>query len=189
MLQAIRSRLPGYSQELDPRRNFLGEPVNVPAGFGPDWLSPFAYSEFRNEAVKTELARLAIVHEGGFRQPRPERYGVDLREIAMPAFSGLPGTSHRQSAFDRWLELTGTLRVGGRTLKETLEAVIQSAAYYRLSDGDADFSGGRLIAVQRIVEQYRKAAEVQLWRENPAVHQAYREWKLNQARARTIGVQ
>lgn len=39
-IDAIRSRIPGYSQTLPPKRNVWGEPVLLDGGLGPDIVSP-----------------------------------------------------------------------------------------------------------------------------------------------------
>jgi hypothetical protein len=40
IIEKIKSRLPGYSDDLPPRRNIFGEPIILSGGLGPDIMSP-----------------------------------------------------------------------------------------------------------------------------------------------------
>jgi hypothetical protein len=145
VIDAVKNRIPGLSDELDPRRNVLGEVVTVPEGFGPDALSPFAYVKWKDDKVAREIARL----EHGFQLPPPILgETIDLREDRWRV-------SENQTAYDRYQELVGTVRVGGKTLKEFLDTYIASPAYERMTDNfrldGYDVEGSKVKTIRSII--------------------------------------
>lgn len=60
IIDGIKSRLPGYSETLPPRRNVWGEPILLEGGLGPDIISPFYTSRDRHDAVADEVVRLKL---------------------------------------------------------------------------------------------------------------------------------
>lgn len=68
--------------------------------------------------------------------------------------------SDTQSVYDRWLELTGTVEIGGRTLRQQLEYVISQDFYRNAPEGDLNIrSGGTKGTIIRdIITDYRQAA-------------------------------
>ena len=54
----LKSRIPGYSQTLEARPNFWGEPIIMSGGLGPDIVSPIYSSFSNNDLVSNELVRL-----------------------------------------------------------------------------------------------------------------------------------
>ncbi|MBP2315900.1 hypothetical protein [Azospirillum soli] len=149
VMDALMAKIPGYTTQLDPRRNVLGEPLKVTKAWGPDWLSPFAHSEWRQDGVADELARLAMVNFRGFRPPPTKLGNVDLTDIRR-------GNGEReQSAYDRWMELTGTMRIGGKTVKEALEGLITSPTWETMTDGNENYDGSRTQVVTDILTRYR----------------------------------
>ena len=76
-----------------------------------------------------------------------------------------------QSAYDRWLELHGSVKIGGKTLKDSLSRLIRSRSYKKLpyeSVEDLDKSP-RVNAINRVVAKYRAKAFSQMLREFPEV--------------------
>jgi hypothetical protein len=178
VIDAVKNRIPGLSDELDPRRNVLGEVVTVPEGFGPDALSPFAYVKWKDDKVAREIARL----EHGFQLPPPILgETIDLREDRWRV-------SENQTAYDRYQELVGTVRVGGKTLKEFLDTYIASPAYERMTDNfrldGYDVEGSKVKTIRSIIGMYRKRARAQLLKENPKLMDAYRNDRMLRARAK-----
>jgi hypothetical protein len=175
VLDAMRRRIPGLSQDLPPRRNILGEPVTPTAGFIPftntttqgtanqlsRMMSPAGFSRSVNDVVVQELASLSY----GFSMPSVRMDGVDLTTVRTP--SG-------QEAYDRYVELSGTVKLGGKTLSERLSAVINSSSYQKLpmpqSRGDA--LNPRIQTVQRVIAAYRSRAKGELMRESPELRDA-----------------
>lgn len=173
ILDAITNRIPGLSQTLPPERNALGEPVKRVRGAGTeaigrwvDLFQPIAYREVSDDVVKQEMANL----RHGFTPPKSTMGDIDLREVSMP--SG-------QNAYDRWGELTGTVSVEGKTLKEALRREIRSREYQQLSPTSTDgFDSPRISRINSILREYREAAKKQLLRESPDLRkheQLYRQ--------------
>tara|TARA_R110000823_G_scaffold110417_1_gene230412 strand:- start:45 stop:644 length:600 start_codon:yes stop_codon:yes gene_type:complete len=57
-MDKLKSRIPGYSQTLEARPNFWGEPIIMSGGLGPDIVSPIYSSFSNNDLVSNELVRL-----------------------------------------------------------------------------------------------------------------------------------
>lgn len=180
VLEAVR-RKAGMGENLDPKRNLLGEVVHVPTAIGPDKLSPFATGLDVNDPLPHALADL----EYGFMPPAPTKGNVDL-------LSNDLRTAEDQTAYDRWQELTGTIKIGNRTLRERLTELVQSERYQRMSDSidlpGATFQGTKLTAVQEIVGRYRDRAFRELRKENKLVDEAIRQDERNARLARRHGV-
>jgi len=181
LADALRARTPGLSLDVDPVRNILGEPVYAAPGWGPEWLSPIATTthgagqqpntpEWRmtpQDTLHDELARQLIIHGTSIRPPSPEFGSVDMRDFLSPRTG--------RTAYDRYQELTGTLRIGGQTLAERLSALIRSPLYRsQLTDGVVDADGSRVDAIRAILGAYRQAAMAEAHREMPDLAAAYR---------------
>lgn len=180
VLEAVK-RKAGFGENLDPKRNLLGEVVHVPTALGPDKLSPFATGLDVNDPLPHAMADL----EYGFMPPAPKKGNVDL---LAPDFR----VAEDQTAYDRWQELTGTIKIGNRTLRERLTELVESERYQRMSDSielpGATFQGTKLTAVQEIVGRYRDRAFRELRKENKLVDDAIRQDERNARMARRYGV-
>jgi hypothetical protein len=169
-MDAIYARTPGLSSLLPPKRNLLGEPIQYPAGLGPDSVSPFAYSPGLKDLVKTELARLAR----GFKLPSEKVGRVNLVD-----FKNAKG----QDAYDRLLELRTEVRKGQYTMKQRLAALIESDRYEKLPDGTDLYDSRKLKLVQEIIGEYHLATLKQLRKEYPELNQAI---KTDQQNAKVV---
>lgn len=98
ILDTIKSRVPGLSQTLLPRRDVWGEPIELEGGLGPDLLSPIYESRLNNDPVNQTLLRLGVYPS---RAPRKIR-GVELTEEQYDDFA----------------------RIAGRTTKMRLDAIV-----------------------------------------------------------------
>jgi hypothetical protein len=169
MVDALMAKIPGLSEDLAPARNLLGEPIRRAQSAGSDSIGsvmnillPVAYREVSNSEVSRELASL----EYGFSPPKTDVNGLDLL-----TYKGKSG----QTAYDRWAELHGEVKLGGRTLEAELRRTFKSANYQRLSpDSTEELDSPRIAVVKRIVGDYRRAAYKQMLREFPDVKQAER---------------
>lgn len=59
-LDRIKSRIPGYSDDVPARLNLWGEPIVLSGGLGPDIVSPLYSSTTRFDAATNELVRLDL---------------------------------------------------------------------------------------------------------------------------------
>src|SRR5262249_8367678 len=58
LLDSLRARIPGMSQDLAPRRTLFGAPITREGALGPDMVSPIAVSTAKNDPVMNEMTRL-----------------------------------------------------------------------------------------------------------------------------------
>ena len=162
MTDAIRAKIPFLAEKVAPRRNMFGEPITKPAAIGPDMVSPYVYTEVKDDLVLKEMDMLGH----GFTPPKPKRGAVDLTEFQ---------TKTGQGAYDRWLELHGQVKIGGRTLKEAMAREIKSKAYQKLTPvTNQDYESPRIRQLRQIVSEYREAAFRQLLKESPELKTAMR---------------
>ena len=180
ILDAVRNRIPILAEGLDPRRNVLGEPIRGPEYFLDGLFSvaglttPFGISKDQKDPVKAEMSRLSY----GFSNPKPVQSGVDLSSIRI---------NDKQSAYDRWMELTGEVRLGGRTLHQSLTKIVNSASYKKLAES-GDFQEGyespRIPIIRNEIVRYRDAAWRQMIRNHPELKQAERDFRERNAALR-----
>lgn len=162
MADAVRAKIPGLADNLTPRRNVLGEAVIKTEGVGPDALSPVLYSTIKDDKILKEFDQLGH----GFSPPKEMRGALNLTQFK---------TTNGQEAYDRWLELHGQVRIGGKTLREALLKEINSRSYQKLSpDTTMEYDSPRIRQLREIVSKYREAAYKQLLRESPELDRASR---------------
>ncbi len=171
LLDATLRRVPGYAEGLPPKRDVLGQKVPTTAGLSPlgaggpiaNLASPFRYSQDSGDPVRTELAKVGV----GFNPPPKTMGTVDLTTIK---------SDKGQDAYDRYQELTGTVKANGRTLQEELKRVIQSDRYKNMPDPaqlpeDIRGSSGRVQMIQAAIGLYRQVAQRQLQKEFPEIRE------------------
>lgn len=192
LVDAMRAKVPGLSEKVDPMRNVFGEKVLQSPAWGPDWLSPFSTGVDAHVAgtqpitkewqttvqsnPKDELSRLAYIADSVVRPTGTDLGGVDLLEFKHP--NGV------HSAADRYAELVGQVKISGLTLQEQLQKVITSPMYLRATDGDAMNDGSRIELVRRVFGAYREKAQDALFKENPEIRDAWRMKKYEAAVAK-----
>jgi hypothetical protein len=160
--EAMKNKTPGMRSSLDPKRNIMGESVmieNLPL-IGA--LSPVATSSVKNDPVLTEMANL----QHAFRNPPSTYNGVlDLLE-----FNNEKG----QSAHDRRLEKLGTTRIGGRTMRQELDRLINSRNYQRMSPiSEPGLESPRVQMINKVLRKYRRQALEETMQEFPELSQYY----------------
>lgn len=175
IMQAMKAKIPFYADDLPYVRNILGEKVEkvTSLGFGTvpfaDAFMPIAYREVKESVVYNELRELGH----GFVPPRAVRRGLDLR-----TFKSASG----QTAYDRWLELSGQVALKGRNLSQELTRLIRSKDYQQmLADPyQNELESPRVAAIQSVLSKYQNEAYRRLLREYPELLQ--QEESLAQAR-------
>ena len=159
---AFMKKLPFGNDDLDPKRNILGESITmeqVPIA-GP--FNPSAISTRDGDAVFEELAKL----EHGFTQTSTM---LD-RTIDMTEFANDKG----QSAYDRRLELLSTTKIRGRTLRQELEKLISSKRYLRLSPlTEGGFKSPRVGLINKVIGKYRSRSLSLMMEEFPEIETQY----------------
>jgi len=155
-----------------PQRNMFGEPINRQNGwlFGLGeksglWSSPFAMTEWSNPAI----GKFFQDRDFDFRKPSPidRKSKIDLRTIVNQAT--------KQTAYDRWRELTGEVQLNYKgkkyNLKGYIEALIldpRSLIYYRPEGqvGGVDLQQKEIL---KIINKAQKLAKTKMMREFPIV--------------------
>lgn len=169
VLDQVINRVPFLSTKLlDPQRNILGEPVGrnqlegalkATDGVGGIFHA-FMINRTSSDTVTNELAKLQY----GFKLPVRYQWGQDLAEHT---------NEKGQSAYDRWLELTGEVKLakyGNRTLKATLKRLINSRDYEALAEtgiGEVDLDSPRVLVIQRVLSRFRAEAKRRMLLEFP----------------------
>lgn len=159
---AFMKKLPFGNDDLDPKRNILGEAITmeqVPIA-GP--FNPSAISTRDGDVVFEELAKL----EHGFTQTSTT---LD-RTIDMTEFANSKG----QSAFDRRLEILSTTKIRGRTLRQELEKLINSKRYQKLSPlTEGGFKSPRVALINKVIGKYRSRSLSLMMEEFPEIEAQY----------------
>jgi hypothetical protein len=108
VLDKIKSRIPGYSDDLPPRRNLFGEPITLSGGLGPDILSPIYTGRRTGNLAAEEMVKLKVAPG----MPARKIEGVDLTP----------------EQYDEYVKLAG------QKLQAKVETVIKTPEYKALSD-------------------------------------------------------
>jgi len=165
MLDEIRARLPGFSDDLPPRRNLYGEPIVLPSGIGPDILSPVYTTTATHDPVTEEI----LAHRVSLSLPG--RY-LGGRKPPMSPFADRDRAAHgvplSPAEYDLYVRLAGNeykSPADGLGMHDKLAQVIASPEYARLSDGP---DGSKAVLIRKIVSTYREAAGQELLRRSQA---------------------
>jgi len=155
LIDALLAKTHLYNQ-VDPKRNVLGEPVmrSLPK-YDPLGLTEADVRE--TDTVMAELTRVGVLNQTTIGNPSRRVTGPNRIDISTVPYS------ENQSVYDRWVELTGTVEIGGKTLREELEEVMASNSYQRTPDGYIGSSSGtKGTIIQRVVSRYRDKAKSEL---------------------------
>jgi soluble cytochrome b562 len=154
----------GARGSLDAKRNILGEEIRTETLLASpiQALNPIAISTDKEDPVLIEMANL----KHGFTNPSPNVGGnIDLLDYE---------NSQGQTAYDRQLELLKTVRVGGSTLRKTLERLINSREYQQLPiESEPGLPSLRIGRITSVLRKFRKEAERLMLREFPELSQKY----------------
>tara|TARA_B100001059_G_scaffold236058_1_gene284459 strand:- start:76 stop:3318 length:3243 start_codon:yes stop_codon:yes gene_type:complete len=155
ILDGIKSRIPGYSDDLPPRRNVFGEVIVLEGGIGLDIMSPIYTSSVKNDKVAEEIVR----QEAPLSMPMRVINDIELDP----------------QQYDRLVLLTSgqDLKVvRGKSLKDALKEKFASVDYKRSTDGP---EGGKSLHIRSIATSYKDAAKAQLLQEYPGLNSQLRQ--------------
>tara|TARA_Y100001973_G_scaffold97767_1_gene154340 strand:+ start:132 stop:3746 length:3615 start_codon:yes stop_codon:yes gene_type:complete len=156
---AIYAKIPGLSDQVEARRNLLGEKVVDDGTWAPfDLINPFHATTVRDDKMMTEFDNIGH----GFGSPRTLKNGVELTAYT---------NERNQTAYDRWLELSGETKIQGQTLKQSLKRLMSTKRYQRLPYEALDDLDGspRARLIQSVLNKYRSRAFAQMLDEFPEV--------------------
>lgn len=170
LMDAFMARNSLY-ENVDPRRDILGAVVlrpnskMDPAGVG-GVVDAVAYGNGRQvDPVMEEISRLSIHDGSAFSMPTANVYVMDENN-PIPQRRNLKDIEYGdgpQSLYDRWMELSGTIEIGGKTLHQALAHLMMTDRYQRdLIDGIGGGRGTRANEISRLINAYRDAARRQI---------------------------
>jgi hypothetical protein len=142
MLDRIKSRIPGYSDDLPPRRNIFGEPIVLSGGLGPDIVSGIYSSEVVDDPVAEEMINQ------GYAPGMPSR---QIKGVELDA-----------QQYDRYILLYSGIEAD-YTLKEYLSIMFDSRDYVSGSDGP---EGTKVELIQAVFNGYKRMAQQQMLEED-----------------------
>ena len=141
---------------------------------------------FNRRDPRDRVQKPAPAKDPVFQELAKVRHGLQPPSPALYGAIDLLGDRHRtpegRSAYDRWQELTGEVKIGGKTLREKLAQTFKSRDYQRLSDAESanGLDTPRLFATRRIIGAYRDVAMAQLQREIPSIREDIRAYHNDQ---------
>lgn len=157
MTDAIRARLPGFSESQPQRLDFFADPIEVPhVGYEVlDMLNPFYVQEpvedLKKKFVADEFQKKKIDVTGPSRRmgPGPVEQDVDLEGSVGPKAIHLT-----DEQYEKLQRLFGkTVRVNGLTLKDGLYAAMHSQIYTSIGPI------GQQTYIKGLVQQYKAEAK------------------------------
>jgi hypothetical protein len=159
---AFYNKLPSGRDNLDPKRNILGESIMIENKPLIGAISPIAMSTEKNDPILTEMADL----NHAFRPPPSTNGGL----IDLLAFENDQG----RTAHDRRQEKLQTVRIGGRTLRQALQRLISSSNYQRLPpQSEPGLPSPRVQKITTLLTKYRTKALNETMTEFPELSQYY----------------
>ena len=139
-LDRVKSRVPGFSQDLPARRNLWGEPILLEGGLGPDFISPIYSSFSKEDPVSDELERLNVEERQKYYPSMPQR-----------TFNGKEIPPH---IYSEYAERAGKLS------HRVLSLIIQSPGYKAL--GERGFPGQQTDIFKKAIQESREYARIVL---------------------------
>lgn len=164
---ALYKKLPFLNDRLDLKRNILGEAYEAEMfEAGPsEIINPFNPIAFSTKTGDPILNEMANMHHG-FSPPTSKLNGlVDLTSFTQ---------SNGRTAYDRLLGLQSEVKIGKRTLRQTLEKLIASKQYRSLDPrSNPGLPSPRVALIRRVLNRYKHLALQELFREFPDIKQQY----------------
>ena len=150
----------GLYNNVDPKRDVLGEIVKRPTNkMDPMGLSNVG--DFREvDPVMDELSRVSMQDQSAFSQ---FNHTIFL-EGKNQSLKDIDYQDGPQSMFDKVVELTGTVKIGGITLRERLEKTMSTPQYDRAIDGKQGLGsrGTKGQIINKIITAYRNKAKSEI---------------------------
>lgn len=171
-------KVPVAEATLPYSRNFLGEiRKNQNSPYMTGIANPIYFSKESKDPVDQELASLS---HGFSSAPTKLHNAIELRDVY---------NEDGRQAYDRLMELSGTVKIGGRTLRQQLNRLVKSKIYQGMSKEEKEELGmksPRVKQVQKIVRNYRRAARVQMLKEFPELQDSIRKLQQDRVQYRLI---
>jgi hypothetical protein len=151
IMDKIKSRLPGFSATLPPRRNIFGEVISYAPGVGPDTMSPFASRRSPNSLVNGEIQRL--VQDHGLK-------------VSMKGYDRMGGVELDPAQRDEFIQLAaGDPNRNGKNMRQDLDKLMRSSTY-KNADDSVD---GKQALIHELITKRRNRAWRIFLRKNPDI--------------------
>ena len=163
MLQSV----PGMSQRLDTKRDLLGEPITRSYFADSPWLD--AFMPTRVTEIKDDVVRNEFLKVPNDWRSMPTRYeGINMLDERLD----IDGVS----AYDAWQGQISNIKLRGKTMRQSLRVLFQDADYQALDPSPTTFGqdSGRVLAINRVMNAYKRAAFVQLAKDNPQIEREFK---------------
>lgn len=161
IIEKMKSRIPGFSDDLPPRRNIFGEPIVLSGGIGPDIMSPLYTSTDKKDKIADEI----VSQQTMLRMPRPVIDGVKLDTKMYDSYIKFyAGTNNR---FVK------------QPLKSALRELFSTNQYRQATDGQ---EGGKSVLIRATFDGYREAAKQMMREKAPALAAEARQLKTEKFR-------
>ena len=163
----LMQSIPGMSQRLDSKRDLLGEKIKRGYLADSPWfdaIAPTRVTDIKDDVVRNEF--LQVPNDW---RSMPTRYkGVNLLDARLD-INGI-------SAYDAWQEQVSTVKLRGRTMRQSLRILFQDPEYQALDPSPTTFGqdSGRVLAINRVMNAYKRAAFVQLAKDNPQLEREFK---------------
>ena len=160
IIDAMKSRIPGLSSDLPPRRDLWGEPITTAYSKDRSWietafsaLSPFYLSKAKDSPIDRELIRLRLPIA------KPKKV-MSFEGVAL----NLP-----PHEYDRFLVLMNTVPLNstGKGLKSSLDDMVKNDPQYRSASPDM-----KEVHIKRYRNEAMALANIRLLEESPALRMA-----------------
>lgn len=164
---SIKSRIPGYSDDLPPRRDLWGDPVTTQISTGKrSWgevaystISPIYISEGKSSPIDKELTRMKI----GLSKPGKKQ-----------SIMGVP-MELTPKLYDEFIQISTKKVINGKDLKDFLNDFVKNPDYKQMSDDRKEeevrniMTKARNIARMKMVEKYPQLRDVAIaWKQRLA---------------------
>lgn len=170
----LTKRVPGLDKKVAPKRNILGEEVyrSNPMILGTGLfglVNPFYVSPDRKDLVFNEIAKT----RQGYKLPPKYLFGI--RDINLEEVESSVG---KYDVYDRLQELTGTVKISDKTLRQYLKEVMSSKEYKNIPNLSVFETTGekspKIDIINNIIRAYRSKAQEQVLQENPELLERYK---------------
>lgn len=163
----LMQSIPGMSERLDSKRDLLGEKIKRGYLADSPWfdaIAPTRVTDIKDDVVRNEF--LQVPNDW---RSMPTRYkGINMLDARLD----INGTS----AYDAWQEQITKTKIRGKTMRQALRVLFKDPEYQALDPSPTTFGqdSGRVLAINRVMNAYKRAAFVQLAKDNPQLEREFK---------------
>lgn len=155
ILDQVMRRIPGLSDELPARRNWIGEAVErQPRLMTTEKADPL--SELLNASI--EVTGKGPDAPSPFVQAQGRVARIDLRTATL---------KDGRNAYDVYMEYLQQPRPGGETLRQVMEREVAKPSFQQLKDGGSTERGTKMSILVGIRKRFQTAAQARLMKDHP----------------------